>query len=234
MQLSLRLSAVAGMVTEGNRLVDVGCDHGYLPVYLILNHKVPRAIAMDVREGPLQRAKDHIAMFGLGEYIETRISDGLTALKEGEGDTLTIAGMGGPLMERILTEGKELAVGFKEIILQPQSDIPHFRHFLRENGWETVKEDMVFEDGKYYPLMKVVWKEEKLVPWTREEEYFGKFLLLCRHPVLGRYLNREKRIRREILKNLEKTSTEEGIRRMEEVKEEMQLIEEALKIYENQ
>lgn len=233
MQLSLRLSAIAGMVTEGNRLVDVGCDHGYLPVYLILNHKIPYALAMDVRKGPLKKAEGHIAMFGVGKYIETRLSDGLSALKKGEGDTLVIAGMGGPLMERILTDGKTLAMGFKEIILQPQSDIPHFRHFIRENGWEIVKEDMVLEEGKFYPMMKAVWKGGRLSPWTKEEEYFGKLLLMQRHPVLKEYLNREMRIRREILKNLGKATKEEGIRRMEEVREEIRLIEEALKRYEN-
>ena len=65
MQLSMRLSAISAMVTEGNRLVDVGCDHGYLPVYLILEHKIPSAIAMDVRKGPLSRAQEHIAAYDL-------------------------------------------------------------------------------------------------------------------------------------------------------------------------
>ena len=97
MQLSLRLSAIAGLVTRGNRLVDVGCDHGYLPVALYLDGKIPKAIAMDVRKGPLSRAQEHISQYGLNTYIETRLSDGLEALKPGEGDTLVIAGMGGPL-----------------------------------------------------------------------------------------------------------------------------------------
>ena len=106
MQLSLRLSAIADMVTDGNRLVDVGCDHGYLPVYLVQEMgKIPAAIAMDVRTGPLSRAQEHIRQYGLEEYIKTRLSNGLGALEAGEGDTLVIAGMGGPLMERILTDG---------------------------------------------------------------------------------------------------------------------------------
>ena len=92
MQLSLRLSAIADLVTEGNRLVDVGCDHGYLPVYLIQQKKIPSAIAMDVRKGPLSRAQEHIRQYGLEEYIQTRLSDGLEGLKAGEGDTLVIAG----------------------------------------------------------------------------------------------------------------------------------------------
>ena len=71
MQLSLRLSAIADMVTEGNRLVDVGCDHGYLPVYLVQNGKIPAAIAMDVRKGPLSRAQEHIRQYGKENYKNT-------------------------------------------------------------------------------------------------------------------------------------------------------------------
>lgn len=233
MQLSLRLSAIAEMVMEGNRLVDVGCDHGYLPVYLVLTHRIPGAIAMDVRSGPLMRAREHIEEYGVGAYIETRLSDGLSALKKGEGDTLVIAGMGGPLMERILVQGKEIACSFKELILQPQSDIPHFRGFLLESGYEIISENMIFEDGKYYPMMKAVWKGLPQLPWTKEELYFGKFLLSRKNPVLKEYLKREKRIREEILKNLSNSSGEGGMRRMKEVEEEKRLIEEALKKYES-
>lgn len=233
MQLSLRLSAIAEMITEGNRLVDVGCDHGYLPVYLVLNHKIPRAIAMDVKHGPLKRAQEHISEYGVEDYIETRISDGLSALRKGEGDTLVMAGMGGPLMERILTEGRTLLRDFKELIFQPQSDIPHFRIFLQQNGCEVVMENMVFEEGKYYPMMKVIWREHVQEPLTKEEAYFGKLLLKQRHPVLKQYLQREKRIREEILNNLSNSSGEKGMRRKKEIKEEKLLIEEALKKYES-
>ena len=124
---------------------------------------------MDVRKGPLSRAEEHISQYGLEAYIETRLSDGLSAVKPGEGDTLVIAGMGGPLMERILTEGKEVRETFREMILQPQSDIPHFRHFIRKEGWEIVKEEMILEDGKFYPVMKVLpVPKAKMEPWTKD------------------------------------------------------------------
>ena len=158
-QLSMRLCAIAGMVTKGNRLADVGCDHGYLSIYLVEERIVPSAIAMDVRPGPLSRARENISRYGLEDYIETRLSDGLTKLEPGEGDTLVIAGMGGPLMERILNEGAKVREGFQELILQPQSDLPHFRHFLSEIGWEIVREEMIKEDGKFYPMMKAVRRE---------------------------------------------------------------------------
>ena len=135
----MRLRAIAGMVTKGNRLADVGCDHGYLSIWLVSEKTVPSAIAMDVRPGPLSRARENITRYGLEDYIETRLSDGLAKLEPGEGDTLVIAGMGGPLMERILKDGAKVREGFQELILQPQSDLPHFRHFLSEIGWEIVR-----------------------------------------------------------------------------------------------
>ena len=235
MQLSLRLSAIAAMVTEGNRLADVGCDHGYLPVYLVLNHKIPGAIAMDVRKGPLSRAREHLLEYGLGNYIETRLSDGLEALKPGECETLVIAGMGGPLMEKILTEGAEVRESFQELILQPQSDIGHFRHFIREIGWEIVKEDIILEEGKFYPMMKAVKSLEKeLPPYTAAEEWFGKLLLEQRHPVLKQYLERELRLREEILDRLLQAPSETAARRMKEIQEEKQLVLAALERYESE
>ncbi len=263
MQLSLRLSAIADMVTTGNRLVDVGCDHGYLPVYLIQQKKIPSAIAMDVRKGPLSRAEEHIRQYGLEEYIQTRLSDGLENLKAGEGDTLVIAGMGGPLMERILTDGQSVRDSFSELILQPQSDIPHFRRFIQSQGWKIVEEKMVEEDGKFYPMMRVVKAHsedvpktgtqendlakslvaqgngnvqqtvEAAVPYTLEEA-FGKFLLKEHNPVLYRYLLREERIRADILKQLQAAPQAEAVTaRIREVKEEAQLIKAALAEYES-
>lgn len=234
MQLSLRLAAIAEMVTEGSRLVDVGCDHGYLPVYLVLQKKIPGAIAMDVRKGPLSRAQEHLEEYGLGKYIETRLSDGLMALKPGEGDTLVIAGMGGPLMEKILTEGEAVLASFQELILQPQSDIPHFRHFLLEKGWNITQEKIILEDGKFYPMMKAVKSRgEAGAPYTKMEEWFGRQLLEERSPVLRKYLKRELRIRREILEKLTHTPSPAAEERMKEIEEEKQLICAALERYES-
>ena len=233
-QLSERLTAIAEMVTEGNRLVDVGCDHGYLPVYLMLQHKIPGAIATDVGKGPLARAQEHIAQYHMEAYIETRLCNGLSEIRPGEGDTLVIAGMGGPLMERILSAGRHALPGFQELILQPQSDIPHFRRFVMQNGYQIVQEEMILEDGKFYPIMKVVQQEgEQPAVWSREEEMFGRLLLERKHPVLKLYLERELRIRSEISAQLESASGDAAKKRRMEVEEEKQLILTALKRYES-
>lgn len=154
MELSNRLQAVADMVSVGNVACDAGCDHGYVSIYLIQKGICPSVIAMDVNAGPLAQAKAHIDAFGLGRYIQTRLSDGVTALSAGEADSLILAGMGGRLVIKILTEGKEKISHMKELILQPQSEIEMVRAFLREIGYVISQENMVYEDGKYYPMMK--------------------------------------------------------------------------------
>ena len=232
-QLSKRLSAIGEMVTEGNRLVDVGCDHGYLPVYLVMNHRIPGAIAADVGKGPLERAREHICRYHMQNYIETRLCDGLSGISAGEGDTLVIAGMGGPLMEKILSDNPEVRDSFQELILQPQSDIPHFRHFLMSNGYRITEEKMILEDGKFYPMMKAIRDLERNESWTPLEEMFGKYLLQEKNPVLQQFLQRELRIRQNILTKLQKAETEETKKRRNEVEEEKQLILAALNIYES-
>ena len=123
MQLSDRLQAVASMVTENSRLADVGTDHGYIPIYLCEMGKIPSAIAMDVKKGPLLRAKMNIERYHMQEKIRIRLSDGVLKLNPDEADSVVIAGMGGTLVMKILEEGKKVLVDVKELVLQPQSDI---------------------------------------------------------------------------------------------------------------
>ena len=231
--LSKRMEALARMVTPGNRLCDVGCDHGFLPIYLVQQKLIPSAIAMDIGEGPLLAAKTHIAEAGLETVITTRRSDGLAQVSEDETDTILIAGMGGGIVIHILTEGRSVARKVKELILQPQSDIPHFRRFLSQIGWKVVEEELILEDGKFYPMMKVVHGEKEHIsegtPYTLEE-WFGGLLLKRRHPVLKEYLERELRIRTDIVEKL-KNAPAAG-KRLGEIEEERQVILTALKIYE--
>ena len=107
MELSKRLQAVAGLVTAGSRLADIGTDHAYIPIYLARSGKIPEAVAMDVNRGPLERAEENIRAYELEDRIKTRLSDGFSALEQGEADSAVIAGMGGGLMSRILKEGED-------------------------------------------------------------------------------------------------------------------------------
>ncbi len=216
MQLSERLTKVASMVSAGNCLADVGTDHGYVPISLYRQGIIPRGIAMDVNEGPLKRAQLHIGESGLRDVIETRLSDGLAALSEGEADSILIAGMGGALTVRILSMKKAVAASAKELILQPQSEVALVRRYLYEEGYEIVEEHMVLEDGKYYPMMKAVKNPaaEQLMPW---EYTYGRLEVLQEKEVLRSFVERELAQKREILKKLQKEATEKSCQRAGEL-----------------
>ena len=161
-------------VTPGNRLADVGTDHGYIPIALCLEGVIPSALAMDVNPGPLERAKEHIQQFDLETDIHTRLSDGVQALCPGEADSVLIAGMGGALTVKILEAGEKVLASVKELILQPQSEIDKVRSYLLTHGYVIVGEKMVYEDGKYYPAMRAVHGEMPL--WQEVELQYGKII----------------------------------------------------------
>lgn len=231
MELSKRLYAVAGLVTEGASVADIGTDHGYVPIYLVESGIASKVIALDVNQGPLNRARMHIVGHGLGDRIETRLSDGLTRIRPGEVDTVIASGMGGPLTIRILQEGKEVADQLNALILQPQSEICRVRRFLTENGYRIEQEDMVLEDGKYYPVMRVVHGLKE--PYEEWEYLYGKRLLEARHPVLLEFLKRELRIKESILEQLAGRSGSESAReRAEEICRDREWIRKALAQYE--
>lgn len=242
--LSDRLQAVADMVTKGNIVCDVGCDHGFVPIYLIKQRISPKVIAMDVNEGPLKRAREHIEEYEVEEYIETRLSDGLHSFREGEADSLICAGMGGRLMMRILQEDEAKTASFKELILQPQSELEQFRCFLRNQGYLIVDENIIEEDGKFYPMIKAVkdkknsliqhdslLKNENLPQAEREEpvwknqmeDRYGAVLLQKKSIVLYRYLERERHTYEEILNKLNVNVTDEDRKnsRYEEVEKKL-------------
>ena len=229
MELSKRLQAVADLVSTGLTVADIGTDHGYIPIYLIETGISKKAFAMDVNQGPLFRAKEHIAEHGLESQIETRLSDGVKNLMVGECDAVVIAGMGGALTIKILEEGKPIIKSLSEFVLQPQSELHKVREYLLEQGYCIVAEDMVQEDGKFYPMMKVINGASDA--YHAIELRYGKFLLSGKNPVLKTFLEKEKQTKNMILQNLQK---EDGLHievRKNELKEELEGIEYALQRY---
>lgn len=231
-QLSKRLRMNASLVTAGHRLADVGTDHGYIPIVLVQEGKIPSALAMDVNQGPLKRAEEHIKEYQLNSYIHIRLSDGVQNLQPQEADSVLIAGMGGALVIKILQEGKEVLQTVKELILQPQSEIEKVRHYLEDAGYCIVEEDMVLEDGKYYPVMKAKLGN---MHYDREIEYlYGKILLDKKHPVLKDFLERKMDNSSKIMQKLKQDGKQEErmLKRMQELQDEMLLMQEALKRFE--
>lgn len=222
--LSKRLQTVADMVTSGNRVCDVGCDHGYVSIYLVKQGISPGVLAMDVRKGPLNAAKEHVAKQGLSDKIETRLSDGLHNYNIGEARSLICAGMGGRLMRQILEEEKDKTDSFQELILQPQSEIEEFRRFLRENAYLIQDEEILEEDGKFYQVMRAV-------PAGRQAEFpgdelcklkdrYGPVNLNKKTGVFLSYLLREQKIYGEILENLRENGLSDEKRRVRYVQVE--------------
>ncbi len=247
-KLSLRLQAVADFVTKGNRVADIGTDHGFLAIYLIQSGQCPHAIAMDVREGPLERARGHIAKAGLTNQIDTRLSNGLAALAPGEAESAVIAGMGGLTVIQIL-EAAKAAPGWtslREWILEPQSDLEKVRKYLRENGFFISRENLVLEDGKYYPVLYVRTAApkqaeksgtdkqrdclrllcEKIPDRDRVQrllDRYGEWTVVHRHPQLCGLLKRDIARRRVILESLKESARKaDHERRRQAVEKELE------------
>ena len=233
-------------MTAGSRLADIGTDHAYIPIYLARSGKIPEAVAMDVNRGPLERAEENIRAYELEDRIKTRLSDGFSALEQGEADSAVIAGMGGGLMIRILKEGEDVVRTLKECILQPQSEIEKVRAFLLEEGFLFIKEDMVEEDGKYYPMMKAACPGSKIsslresgapgadirkTDWDETELLYGKCLLKDKNPVLRQYLEREIHIKRQILSELAGQDSPRIAARKMELEKEIRKAEKGLVYY---
>ncbi len=208
MELSDRLLSVAKLVLPAKTLADVGCDHGYLSVYLINEKKCEHVIAMDVRKGPLARAEQTIRTYGMEPYIELRLSDGLNKLGFGEADGYVCAGMGGRLALQIMWQDRFKVAAMKQVILQPQSELWLVRRMLKKWGCVIDEERMVCDEGKFYPMMRMIpgegFAEAKEVEegsfldcFTEDnwEEYakelYGELLLAQNNPVLEEFLIKE-------------------------------------------
>ena len=222
MQLSKRLEAVVRLAGTCQCIADIGTDHGYIPIYMVEQHLAERAIAMDVNKGPLERAQKNIQAYRMEDKIVTRLSDGAAALKSGEADGVIIAGMGGLLTIHILESGEEILKTVQTLVLQPQSELEQVRKFLAGHGYRITAENMVLDEGKYYPMMRVEHGTQE--KWEEQEYAFGKYLIATGNPVLQEFLEKEEKLCGEILSSLEGKSGEHIERRRAEVQEKKEKI----------
>lgn len=191
LELTPRLRLLAGWVPPGARLADVGTDHAYLPVWLMLHGQVASAIASDLREGPLSRARETGRTYGV-QNVDFRLCDGLSGIGEAECSTIVIAGMGGENIAAILAAAPWTADGCHTLLLQPQTRAEVLRQFLMEHGYAITREALVRDRGILYPCMEATAGEMTL---TLGQLYGGAKLL---HDPLGEQYMIEKIIRLQI------------------------------------
>jgi len=192
MNLSKRLRIIADCVKYGT-LADIGCDHGFLPIYLCETGRIRKAAACDVNKNPLKLAERNIREHGFEEYIETRSGNGLSPVKPGEFETCVIAGMGGVLIIEILRNEPEIAGSFRQLILSPQKSVYKLREFLLSGGYGIADERMVFENETYYNIIcaEPDGRAANGRPYDERELLFGRILIDKKDETLINYLRYE-------------------------------------------
>ena len=172
--ISKRLELVASFVPQGAILLDVGSDHAYLPIELVERGRIKSAIAGEVVEGPYQSAVKNVEAHGLKEKIQVRLANGLAAFEEADQvSVITIAGMGGRLIARILEGGLDKLANVERLILQPNNREDDLRIWLQENEFQIVAESILEEAGKFYEILVVKAGQMKL---SASDVRFGPFL----------------------------------------------------------
>ena len=156
MSISKRLKYIADLVSCEGVCADIGTDHALVPVYLLKEGRVSKAIAADISRECVKKAEETAAKYHLEGRLEARRSDGLENISPGEVSTIIISGMGGILITRILTDGLDVVKSAKELILSPHRDAELVREFLKDNGLEIVSDEIIEDKKKKYCVIKAV------------------------------------------------------------------------------
>ena len=200
MQLSKRLLTCCSFVKPGDRVADIGCDHGYVSIHLLKNNIASAVIASDIKEGPLRSAMQNADKYGVADNIRFYLSDGVAAIPR-EFDSLICAGMGGDTMCSILEAAPWLKNDQYRLILQCQSKVPLLRQYLSAQGW-VINAEVVVRDGRFlYTVMEVLWRPGSqtltpgqthfspallLQPCEETAEYYQRLLFSLRRAINGR------------------------------------------------
>lgn len=186
LELSPRMAMAAKQVRQGSTVADIGTDHAYLPAALILNGTCSRALACDLRRGPLSNAQKTVEAFGIADKVTLRLSDGFDKIEPFEADDFVLCGMGGTLMTQLISRTDWLKDESKRLILQPQSHAEDVRKYFAENGFEIITEDACEDSGKLYCAMTARYTG-RITEHSPAFPYTGK-LTECKKPEAQEYL----------------------------------------------
>lgn len=228
MKLTPRLLAVADKVPPGSRVADIGTDHAYIPVYLLMNHISSGVIATDSRPGPLQAAAETLELFRLQQLAELRLGEGLTVLrKEDDIDVIIIAGLGGDTICSILADGLEFLQKGILLILQPMTCVGKVRTWLAEKGFAITEEDIALEESNFYEVVVARWTGETALA---QEKYLslGPVLVARKHPLLKPMLEQRLEHKEAALAGAEYSNSPAAQERIAKLKAEILAMREVL------
>lgn len=152
-KLSNRLETIASFVRRDAKIVDIGCDHAHLDIYLVQRNPDIKAIAVDLREGALKQARSNILKYHMENLIDVRLSNGLDKIDKDEIDTVIISGMGSQTIIDIITNGQEKLVNVRDLIIQPNNDYYLLRKNICSLGYKIVDEKIIKDKGKIYLII---------------------------------------------------------------------------------
>ena len=200
MDLSNRLLEITKFVPFNSIVADIGTDHGYIPIYLIINNISKKVIASDLSPGSLQKTIEYVNKFNLNDRISPRLGDGLDIIKPYEVDTVIIAGMGGLLISEILEKNKDITNTITKFILQPMVASKELRSYLLANGYMIEEESLAKEGKRFYEII-VARKGESD---NQKDIYYeiGYKLIEKNHPLLGEFIEHKKKAVRDVMAKL--------------------------------
>jgi tRNA (adenine22-N1)-methyltransferase len=211
MLLSKRLEAIANMVDQDDIVLDIGTDHGYLPIYLVSNQIIKLAVASDIKESPLKMALKNVDKANLKDKIKLVLSDGLEAITS-YFNTLVIAGVGPRTIINVLTKGKNKIKG-KTLILQSNVSSNLVREWLVSNNFKIIDEALVHEDNNYYEIIKAVNGKQIL---TSSDLYLGPFIKKIKNETVINYFNLMHDKYSKLIKRIPKKEIEK-VKKIEEI-----------------
>lgn len=201
---SLRLNEIFNLVDKNSIVADIGTDHGIIPIMLSKFNLAKKIIATDISENSLNKLKEKLKQNDNINNIETRVSDGLNSFFEYEIDTIIISGMGGILIKDILNTNLDIAKTAETLILSPNNSLDVVRKFLVNNNFKIIDEKDVFENSKYYQILKVTYGKDL---FYEDYEYnYGKILIKNKSKNLKLFLENELNKYSLIIDKIEKSS----------------------------
>lgn len=225
--LSKRLETVSEHVEPGSRLADIGSDHAYLPIHLAKNKQISYGVVGEVAKGPLANAINEITKENLLDLLHPRLADGLAAIKNDDRiDTITIAGMGGILISRILEQGKEKLTGRERLILQPNVGEDVVRNWLMQHQYRIKTEQILEEDHHIYEIITAV-KSQQPVHYTAQQLKFGPYLLQEKSPVfIAKWLEERRQLQRVVM-NMKRAVHEDRLK-IQKIEQQIEEINEVV------